>query len=271
MMEVMKKILCPCDFSTPALRGIEYAADLCQKINGNITLCHVQPSVWPEAIFLEPVVEESIESAEDKLKVIADGLTEKFGIKTQLLNPRSTHTVEQTIGNLSEEFDLIVMGTNGLDDAFQFLFGSTAFNVAKLADCPVLIVPESCERLYPEGVVYVHHELVNPGLDILVPLCWAQLLNLDFGIWVMPTGNDWTDQRLIKSISDELRSDGTEELINFVKTFPESESELKTQNWIHAVAINHQHFTGKSSGRRMLRKLTSTSNVPLLVFEVDAD
>ena len=105
-MEVMKKILCPCDFSTPALRGIEYAADLCQKINGNITLCHVQPSVWPEAIFLEPVVEESIESAEEKLKVIADGLSEKFGIKTQLLNPRTTHTVEQTIGNLSEEFDL---------------------------------------------------------------------------------------------------------------------------------------------------------------------
>ena len=266
----MKRILCPCDFSLPALQGIEYAAEVCQKINGAITLCHVQPSIWPEAVFLEPVVEESIESTSEKLHLIADGISDRFGIKTDVLSPRTTDTVEKTISNLSETFDLIIMGTNGVDDTFQFLFGSTAFNVAKASDCPVIIIPESGGDPTPEGIVYLHQENVNPGLDILIPLWWAQLLNLRFGIWVMPSGNDWADRRLVKSIEGELKTEGTEELIEFVDVFSEMGSRTKNNKWIHALAINHQKITAKNSGKRFLKQFTSTSDAPVLIFEVDS-
>ena len=269
----MNKILCPCDFSLAALHGIEYAAEVCQKIKGTITLCTVQPSIWPEAVFLEPIVEESSESIEEKLHLIADNISKKYNVQTLYLHPRTTKTVEQTIGNLSEGYDLIIMGTNGVDDSFQFLFGSTAFNVAKKANCPVIIVPETFSGVKPEGIVYIHHEKVNPALDILVPLWWAQLLNLPFGVWVMPSGDEWTDRRLVQSISGELKSSGTggvENLIDFVEIFPEIESASKNQKWIHALAINHQQLTGKISGKRLVKKFSSTSDSPLLIFEVEA-
>ena len=111
---------------------------------------------------------------------------------------------------------------------------------------------------------------MNPGLDILIPLWWAQLLNLRFGIWVMPSGDDWTDRRLVKSIEGELKTEGTEDLIEFVDVFPEMGVHTKNDKWIHALAINHQKITSKNSGRRFLKKFTSTSDAPVLIFEVDA-
>ncbi|MFZ9980448.1 MAG: universal stress protein [Cyclobacteriaceae bacterium] len=265
----MKKILCPCDFSAAALQGIEYAVEIAKRINADITICHVQPSVWPEAVFLEPIVEESLESAEAKLLLIAGEIEQNYGVRSSVMNPRSIDTVEKTIGNLSEEYDLIIMGTNGVDDAFQYLFGSTSFNVARYADCPVLLIPESCDSAAPEGLIYLHHERVNPGLDILVPLWWSQLMNIPFGIWVLPGGNDQADHQLARTISEELRSGGPENLISFVKVFPDHEYKAPGNNWVKALPIHHHRTSALSSGRKLLRKYSSTSNTPVLIFPIN--
>jgi len=37
--------------------------------------------------------------------------------------------------------DLIVMGTNGTDQISDYFLGTTASNVIKSANCPVLVVP----------------------------------------------------------------------------------------------------------------------------------
>jgi nucleotide-binding universal stress UspA family protein len=245
----MKKILCPCDFSVAALQGIEYAAEIAKRINAEIAICHVQPSVWPEAVFLEPVVEESIESAEAKMLLIAGEIEQNFGIKTSIMN-------------------LIIMGTNGVDDAFQYLFGSTSFNVARYADCPVLLIPESCESVAPTGLIYLHHERVNPGLDILVPLWWSQLMNIPFGIWVIPGGDDQADNQLARTISEELRAGGPENLISFVRVCPDPDRKSPENNWVKALPVHHHRSSALSSGRKLLRKYSSTSSTPILIFPI---
>lgn len=264
----MKKILCPCDFSVAALQGIEYAAEIAQRINAEITICHVQPSVWPEVIFLEPVVEESMESAEARLRLIAGEVEHTYGLKTSVMNTRSTDTVELAIGNVSEEFDLIIMGTNGVDDAFQYLFGTTSFNVARYADCPVLLVPEACNTAPPEGLIYIHHERINPGLDILVPLWWSQLMNIPFGIWVVPGGDDFADRQLARTISEELKTGGPENLISFVSVLPSPDRKHPEMNWVKALPIHHHKSSAVSSGRKLLRQYTSTSDTPILIFPI---
>jgi nucleotide-binding universal stress UspA family protein len=264
----MKKILCPCDFSVAALQGIEYAAEIARRIGAEITICHVQPSVWPEAVFIEPIVEESIDSAEAKMLLIAGEIEQNYGIKSSVMNPRSTDTVEVTISHLSEAYDLIIMGTNGVDDAFQYLFGSTSFNVARYADCPVLLIPESCDTVIPEGLIYLHHERVNPGLDILVPLWWSQLMNIPFGIWVLPGGDDQADKQLARTISEELRAGGPENLISFVRVCPDSDRGSPESNWVKALPIHHHRSSALSSGRKLLRKYSSTSNTPILIFPI---
>jgi len=264
----MKKILCPCDFSVSAIHGIEFASEVCKRVNASMTLCHIQPSVWPEAIFLEPIVEESMESTEEKMYVIANNIKEQFNVNTKILNPRSTDTVEKAIGNLSEEYDAIILGTNGVDDAFQFLFGSTAFNIAKTSSCPVLLVPEISQSQIPEGMIYLHQEKVNPGLDILIPVWWSQLLNIPFGIWVLPSEDEMSDRQLVRTISEELRVGGPENLIAFVEIYPGTNRYNPRNQWIHAMAIHHQRVSGKNSGRKLVRKNMTTSDNPLLIFGV---
>lgn len=265
----MKTILCPCDFSTTALSGIEFAAAIARQINGNITLCHVQTSVWPEAVFLDPIVEESFDITNEKMEVIAENLIKQFGVKTNFINPRSTDTVESIIGNLSEDYDLIIMGTNGVDDVFQYLFGSTSFNVAKSSLCPVILVPDEYGNHIPHGLIYSHRENVNPDLDILVPLWWSQLMNIPFGVWLNPSGDEIKDKQMIRSVSEELKTGGPENLISFIEMEPAAEKYNPHQLWMRALAINrNQASSGKNSGLPGLRKLSATTRTPVLVFSI---
>lgn len=270
MNSTMKKILCPCDFSMTSLHGIEYAASIAQQINAMITLCHIQPSIWPETVFLEPIVEESTELATEKMETIANNISRQFGIKTNHINPRSTDTVEGTIGDLSDEYDLIIMGTNGVDDTFQFIFGSTSFNVAKNAACPILLIPENWNNQLPEGIVYIHHESINPDLDILAPVWWSQMMNIPFGIWILSSGDELEDRQQTRTISEELKTGGPENLISFVEIHPGPNRKSPRHKWIHALAINHLKTSSKNSGIKMLRKWTSTIEGPLLVFGVSS-
>lgn len=264
----MKTILCPCDFSATALSGIEFAALIARQINGNITLCHVQPSVWPEAIFLDPVVEESVDVANEKMEVVAQNLLNQFGVKTRFINPRSTDTVEGIIGSLSENYDLIIMGTNGVDDVFQYLFGSTSFNVAKASLCPVILVPEEYGNQIPHGLIYIHKENVNPDLDVLVPLWWSQLMNIPFGVWLTPSSDEARDKQMIRSVSEELRTGGPENLISFIEMMPKPEKITQHHQWMKAMAINRNQTLGKNSGLSGLRKLSATTKTPILVFGI---
>jgi len=265
----MKTILCPCDFSATALNGIEFAASVARQINGTITLCHVQPSIWPEAVFMEPIVEESVEVATEKMALIEGDLKKQFGINANSINPRSTDTVEGIIGSLSENYDLIIMGTNGVDDVFQYVFGSTSFNVAKNSLCPVIVIPENYTNQIPKGVIYLHRENINPELDILVPLWWSQIMNIPFGIWISPSGDEPTDKQLIRSIKEELKAGSPENLISFVEVQSISEQITTRVEWMRALAINRHYNSGKNSGISNLRKITTTGDTPLLIFGVE--
>lgn len=271
MPQTMKKILCPCDFTNSSLRGIEYAAEICKKINGNITLCHIQTSIWPEAVFMEPVLEESVEITQEKMNLIASNVSRQFGIETFISNPRSTDTIEREIGQMSSHFDLIIMGTNGIDDNYQFLFGSTAFNVANQSECPVMMVPETYSNHDPEGIVYLHQDSVNPGLDILVPVWWSQLMDIPFGIWIIPSGDHYADQQLVRTITRELNAGGPENLISFVELLPDSEKSTLRKKWVHALPINHHPILPKYSGKKLIKKLTSLAASPVLVFGIESN
>ena len=41
-------------------------------------------------------------------------------------------------------FSLVVMGTQGRGLVAEILLGSVAYNIARLAPCPVLLVPQPC-------------------------------------------------------------------------------------------------------------------------------
>lgn len=260
----MKKFLCPVDFTDVAFHGIEYAARVAAFTGASVTLCHVQPTIWPEAVFLEGEVEESEHAILEKLNAISEETASSFGIPCTFMMNRTTDTVEGSIAGLSSAFDLVVMGTNGTEDFFEYIFGSHSFNVSRLAQCPVLVIPEGCIQALPSWLVYLHKEKTNPQLDILVPVWWSQLMGAHFAVWLESSGDSAQDEQFRKELLTQVQGDRQDGLVESVRIHPDPSPAHPLPGHMFALALNHRSV----AGRKQLRRTVNTCADPMLVFEV---
>lgn len=158
----MKNILCPVDFGTPSLEGMEYAARMAGALKGRLTLMHVVPSIWPEAVQMREEVVNADESISNKLEFLKGKLSDEFGITCDWHLSHTTETIEMAIGESASAYDLIVMGTNGGDDYYQYAFGTNTYHVISETKCPLLVVPEGCQYNTVSRIVYVYDPEMNP-------------------------------------------------------------------------------------------------------------
>ncbi|HEY9045526.1 MAG TPA: universal stress protein, partial [Ohtaekwangia sp.] len=145
----MKKILCPTDFSDAAHTAIAYAAKLAQAINGDLTLLHVESMydftpaelIAGKQITVAPIV--------DQLEAQCREVTKSFRISCYAIVEPTFKRLSAIIQEKSTHYDLIVMGTDGADDLYQFFNGSNAYNAMVESRIPMLIVPNG----------YIYNEL----------------------------------------------------------------------------------------------------------------
>lgn len=156
------KILCPTDFTAPSRDGLAYAASLARVCKGSLTLFHVQPSIWPEAMQLRNEVERSMDDIRDELELYKNEVITEFGIPCDWKFQRTTDTVEGSVSSKAQPPDLIVMGTNGADSLYQHMFGSNTFNVIADSKCPVIMVPEGTAFREVKRMVYAFDPETNP-------------------------------------------------------------------------------------------------------------
>lgn len=55
----------------------------------------------------------------------------------------TTAQFENILTNSSGTNDIIVMGTNGVDNEYQYFFGSNTYNTIKKSNCPILVITEN--------------------------------------------------------------------------------------------------------------------------------
>ena len=156
MSIMIKKILCPTDFSENSEHALKYALALAILSQADLQLFHVvEPITYPQSTeFFEPVLDEvelmmKMEAAYQKQledQVIA--LKEEYlKITGKLVNG---NTFLEIIQAARDDVDMIVMGTHGRTGLAHVLIGSVAERVVREAPCPVLTVK------HPE------HEFVKP-------------------------------------------------------------------------------------------------------------
>lgn len=141
----MKKILVPTDFSEFSKQAVDYAVELAQRFEAEITLIYVlQDAV---ALFPEPGVafpapgnylQELQESSQQALERLRESLPAEMTIHTVLRN--GPPFVEIVRYAKEEDVDLIVIGTHGRSGLAHMLLGSVAEKVVRKASCPVLTV-----------------------------------------------------------------------------------------------------------------------------------
>jgi nucleotide-binding universal stress UspA family protein len=140
---MIKKIICPTDFSTTATHATEYGAKLAQLLGAELLFINVQ----------RPLSISAHASSDEDSKIVTQMVTERlkemcieihkmFSISAKYEVETSTMSLEKILVPAGVENAMIVIGTDGNDNLYKYLFGSTTLRLLKKAKCPVLIIHE---------------------------------------------------------------------------------------------------------------------------------
>jgi nucleotide-binding universal stress UspA family protein len=142
---MMSTLLVPLDGSELAERALPYAAALAQARGARMILLRVaSPLGW-----LGPPEEEHAREADLralKQRLMAQGLAVEAQVKHAYFveTGRAICEVAQ-----QRRADLIVMSTHGHGGLGRFIYGSTADQVLRQAETPVLLIPAASEHAWP--------------------------------------------------------------------------------------------------------------------------
>ncbi|MDD5757668.1 MAG: universal stress protein [Desulfobulbaceae bacterium] len=145
MLNDVKKILVPVDFSDNSQKVFGEATTVAQKFGAELVCIFVVQSFEDYSGFFVPHMpviqfqEEMQVSAEKKM---ADFLEENLPSGLAASSKIVVGDVGEAIVAFAaqEKIDMIVMGTHGYKGLERVLFGSVAEQVVKTASCPVLTV-----------------------------------------------------------------------------------------------------------------------------------
>ena len=160
MKSKLNKILCPIDFSAAYINAMDYTAKLSKQLGASLTLwnmCEI------------PIIDE-IDSNTDSPNLIGkkqqelveivqdwcEEIKEEYAIPCGYFGVSNTDNLKHKLARYTdgENFDLIIAGTNGLNNMYQFFFGANGFNIVKEAKCPVIIIPEGYPSKKIDSIVF---------------------------------------------------------------------------------------------------------------------
>jgi nucleotide-binding universal stress UspA family protein len=138
----MRKILVPTDFSANAHQALEYAITIANQFGATIHVLHAYQlaSSTGHLVSIDNIVQEDREKElNSALRKIKPLLKNNTSVEGYVRKGSSVETICRAAEKLS--VDLIVMGTTGASGMKKMFMGSTANNVIKRTELPVLAVP----------------------------------------------------------------------------------------------------------------------------------
>ncbi len=136
--ELLRHVLFPADFSQVSTGAAAYLEYLVSRELKEVTVLHALEvlDAYPPAI-LKPVEDAAQgygETLVDRLKAA--------GVPRVHLQVSKGHPIALILELLKTgNFSMVAMGTQGRSLLSEILLGSVAYNVARLAPCPVLLIP----------------------------------------------------------------------------------------------------------------------------------
>lgn len=271
----MRTFLIPTDFSAAANNAVEYAAKLAQKAGAKLELINVKLPDSAE-IVTEPENCRYIRKTPEILEDMSSSIRDTFSIPCTFIAEKTDYTLQIAISDLSSEKDLIIMGSNGTDDLYQYLFGTNTYKVIKKAKCPVLVVPEGSNFKAIKKIVFAWDYTLNNRTSLLQMCCLMEDFQPEITLLHISRKNTPVSNEVFDAIKEETCSCVSENInIRFDRIFCE-DTENFTDKMIDymfdndadllAVAYYERGFIQQLFHGSVLRKLTDTVNYPLLVL-----
>jgi len=158
-MVVLKKILVATDFGETSAVALAYGRDFARSYGAALHLLHVVEDLMirysPEMGITSPVLQENLESSargDLEAQVTADDRRTLTIVPVVIKSPSIPGGIVEYAKD--QKIDIVIVGTHGRSGVKQFLIGSVAERVVRMAPCPVLTVRERArDFIAPDALV----------------------------------------------------------------------------------------------------------------------
>ena len=141
-MAVIKKILSPVDFSDSGAAAVRAAEQLAHDTGAELLLLHVASDpmfALPDGGYALPrIIEEYEEAVRGRLALLTSGLRSDIVVSAKTVHGVPYRAIVDSA--VSEQADLIVMGTHGRTGLSHLFLGSVAERVVRTSRVPVITV-----------------------------------------------------------------------------------------------------------------------------------
>lgn len=155
----MKRILVPTDFSPAAKNAYLYAKELSKKWGGKLEVVYCWTPILGTAT---PAATAAPADMTTLWQKELDNFSDAVGHPKSEAKLLPGFATEQIV-DLSNEYDLVVMGTMGEHGALDQLFGSISSHVSREANCPVLLIPSDSK--YGDGIHKMQYGVNYDGTE----------------------------------------------------------------------------------------------------------
>jgi nucleotide-binding universal stress UspA family protein len=134
-------VLAALDFSDASRQALSYALSLAQEAGGRLLLTHIVE--WPDESQVLPPYDrlraDMVRAAEDRLrKAVPEDARDWCEPEIVVSSGRAAREIVRVAGD--QQADVIVLGVTGRSAIDRALNGTTAYQVIRMAPCPVLTV-----------------------------------------------------------------------------------------------------------------------------------
>ncbi len=272
-------ILCPTDFSECSLNAIEYAARLGEQYHADLVLFHVlNKTDYAKLSPLDPSGKNQVDFVVEKLRNLQEAVEAESlpkGLSSCTYQFTEGKTVEDIL-NYSKEIqtDLIVVGTEGMNDLRENIIGSKASRIVESTDRDILVVPRKVFFKAPKKMIYATDYVEEDKLAIQKVVELARFFESEIDLVHISSSLKSIDRSLHMVMAEEIKPFIRYDKINFVLKSYRDDLALGLENYLNVAKgdllitlSEKKQFFDQIFSKNLSKKMAYFINKPLWVIK----
>lgn len=272
-------ILCPIDFSECSLNAVEYASRLGEKYGAKLTLLHVlNREDYRKLSPNDPEGVYQVEFVRQKLKNIQTTVLDECsqnGLLGCEIAIKEGEIVKNTLSFAKEILaELIVVGTEGMNELRDGIIGSKANKLVELTDCDILVVPRKVFFKKPRKLVYASDYLEEDKLAIQKVVELASFFDSEIDFVHVSSSQNTIDKALHQAVIGEMKPFIRYEKFNFILKSFQDDIALGLENYLQnakgdilITLSKKKSFFDQIFSKNLSKKMSYFLNKPLWVIK----
>jgi nucleotide-binding universal stress UspA family protein len=272
-------ILCPIDFSECALNALEYAAKIGEKYKAKLIVFHVlnkqdYQQIAPldlDGNFQKDFVEQKLKSLQDAVlnESLPKGLQSCEVVLSEGAIVQSTIAYSQKINA-----NLIVVGTEGMNEFREQVFGSRSSKMVMQTDRDILVVPRKAFFKRPRKLVFASDYVEEDKVAIQKVVEFAKFFDSEIDIVHVSSRTRLIDKALHKTMVEEIKPSVPYDLVNYVLKSFRDDLALGLENYLQlakgdmlVTLSKKKDFFDQLFSKNLSRKMSYFITKPLWVIK----